>query len=77
MFERTKSQYEVTWAKTQDELVKDGGERKDFTRKNEALKFAKEQAKKMPYVYVEKCFLTDEFVYIDSELIWSHNPYNW
>ena len=77
MFEKTRSQYEVTWAKTQEELTRDGGERQDFTKKSEAMKFAKEQAKKFPYVYLEKCFIAGEFDYIDSEFIWSHNPHNW
>ena len=77
MFEKTKPIYEVTTAKTLEELNRDGGQLTQFDTKAEAERYAKKMKETMPYVYFEKCFVTEEHDYVDSVMIWSHNPNNW
>ena len=67
--------YEVRTAKSEYELSH--RETKDvFKTKKQAMKSAKEKAKTLPYVYVEKIYGTpgncESF-----EFVWSHNPNNW
>lgn len=77
MFEKTKPIYEVTTAETLEELTRDGGKLRQFDRKAEAEKYARKMKETKPYVYFEKCYVTDEHDYVSSEMIWSYNPNNW
>lgn len=74
---KTHYRYEVTTADTEQELKRNGGQLKTYETQKDAKLYASEQAKKYPYVYVEKVNMDEQNCPIDFEFIWSHNPYNW
>lgn len=73
----THYRYEVTTANTEQELNRNGGQLKIHKTLKDAKLYASEQAKKHPYVYVEKVYMDEQGDFVDFEFIWAHNPNNW